>query len=68
MSSNTLYDPRHPIWIIAKALVFILAAYVCSKLTASNFDETERKMLYALATVLFGGTVTELIALTRKKE
>lgn len=52
--SGTL-DAKHPIWSILRFIVGWIALYIVLKETASNFDETEQKVLTIMAITFVGG-------------
>ena len=61
-------NPSHPIWNVAKALVFFAFVVLFSWTNASDFDATEITMLIQLAAVLFGGVAIEALLLKANKE
>lgn len=46
---------NHPIWVAVKYVSVILAVGFVSWLNASNFDETELKMLFEVSLILLAG-------------
>jgi len=56
---TSLQEQSHPIWNIAKAVIFFACVVLFSWTNASDFDNTEITKLIQLGVVLSGGVAVE---------
>lgn len=63
----SMHNPKHPIWNLAKAVLFFGFVVLFSYTNASEFDSTEVTMLMQLAAVLFSGVAVETLLSQHRK-